>query len=288
VTGFLGHWLRGRRALKRRFNPYIAGTPVFDVRMFFGRQELATRLLTLLRDRSVKLTGERRIGKTSFLHHILGRLAADEPSGRRFFPVFVDLEAPPAPGLFRALVAEMVEGLTLAPSTLGALRYSQRGGYDGSDFRQDLRLIVADLRSRTAKPATLALLIDEVDAVDHGLEPPTEPLHDLLMETSPRDIVAVMAGLPAPRSLPPGVERTSGCLAELELPPFTREEAEALVKTPVAGVFRYEADATERILDLSGLRPYLLQKLCSRAVNRMLEEGRTCIRLCDVDGIGID
>ena len=97
-----------------------------------------------------------------------------------------------------------------------------------------------------------------------------------------------MAGVPARRAWPAGVERTNGCLDELELTPLTREEAEALVKAPVAGVFRYQADATERILDLSGLRPYLLQKLCSRAVNRMLEEGRTCIRLCDVDGIGID
>jgi AAA ATPase domain len=284
MNGLLGHWLRGRRALKRRFNPYIAGTPVFDGHMFFGRQELTGRLLTLLRDRSVKLTGERRIGKTSFLHHLLGRLAADEQGGRRFFPVFVDLEAPSAQGLFCTLIAEIVETLALSPSTLAALCFlREESGYGADAFRQDLRSIVAELRSRTQKPATLALLIDEVDVVEHGWAPLHESLHDLLTETSPRDLVAVTAGIPAPRHSPAAVARTNGCLHELELTPLTREEAEALVEAPVAGVFRYEADATERILDVSGLRPYLVQKLCSRAVNRMLEEGRTCIQLADVD-----
>jgi hypothetical protein len=55
-----------------------------------------------------------------------------------------------------------------------------------------------------------------------------------------------------------------------------------LVKRPVAGVFRYEALAVERILELSSLRPYLIQRLCLHAVNRMLDDGRTTVRLADV------
>jgi hypothetical protein len=56
-----------------------------------------------------------------------------------------------------------------------------------------------------------------------------------------------------------------------------------LVERPVAGVFRYEPSAVEPILTLACGRPYLIQRLCLHAVNRMLDEGRTTIRLADVD-----
>jgi histone H3/H4 len=50
----------------------------------------------------------------------------------------------------------------------------------------------------------------------------------------------------------------------------------------VAGVFRWKPEAVERVLELSQLRPYLIQKLCVHAVNRMLEAGRSTITLEDV------
>jgi len=37
------------------------------------------------------------------------------------------------------------------------------------------------------------------------------------------------------------------------------------------------------VLELSQLRPYLVQKLCVHALNRMLEQGRSSVRLEDVD-----
>jgi len=78
-------------------------------------------------------------------------------------------------------------------------------------------------------------------------------------------------------------DRCHGALDLLELPPFTPEEAEALVQKPVAGVFRYEPRAVERILQLSLLRPYPIQRLCLHAVDRMLDEGRATVRLADVE-----
>ena len=45
----------------------------------------------------------------------------------------------------------------------------------------------------------------------------------------------------------------------------------------------WKADAVERILELSRLRPYLVQKHCVHAVNSMLEAGRSTIRLEDVE-----
>ena len=55
------------------------------------------------------------------------------------------------------------------------------------------------------------------------------------------------------------------------------------MREPVAGFFRWKPDAVERVLDLSQLKPYLVQKLCVHTVNRMLEAGRSTIRREDVE-----
>ena len=273
-VGHLSGWMRRRRASRRRFNPYIAGTPVFDRHLFFGRQQLALSTLRLLGSHSVTLTGERRIGKTSFLHHLQGVLAADRGKQRRFFPVFVDLEAVAAPGFFHAVMDETIEALALSPRTLATLRFSrEHNGYQAEDFGLDLRRVVEELRQRTRDEVSLVLLIDEVDALREHPEQTGDPWLGSLLESCPQEVRFVLAGVG---------RGMHAALDELELEPFTPEEAEALVKRPVAGVFRYEAQAVERILELSSLRPYLIQKLCLHAVNRMLDDGRTTVRLADV------
>ncbi len=55
------------------------------------------------------------------------------------------------------------------------------------------------------------------------------------------------------------------------------------MREPVAGFFQWQPEAVERVLELSQLRPYLVQKLCVHAVNRMLEHGRGTIKLEDVE-----
>ena len=56
----------------------------------------------------------------------------------------------------------------------------------------------------------------------------------------------------------------------------------SLIRTPVEGYFRWEAEAVEAVLRSSELKPYLVQKLCINAVSRMLEAGRSAITLGDV------
>ena len=107
--------VRRRRARRRRFNPYIAGAPVLDDDMFYGREKLTARMLSTLHRNSLMITGERRIGKTTFLHHLKHVLAADEAGEWRFFPVFVDLQGVPEQSFFHALMAETVDALDLPP-----------------------------------------------------------------------------------------------------------------------------------------------------------------------------
>jgi hypothetical protein len=279
----MARWVGRRRALRARFNPYIAGAPVFDRRMFFGREDLAQRLLEGLGRGSVRLTGERRIGKTSLLYHLRQVLTDDGIGQSRFFPVFVDLEAVSTQKLFHALMEESVETLGLSPATRASLRLSADANhYDEDDFRHDLACVIGELRGRAGNEAKLALLIDEADLLLHCAEDLEERLHRLLSERSAHDLVAVMAGAGVHGSGRPNGGRYNG-FEEIELLAFTREEAEALVTNPVRGVYRYEPNAVDRILELSWCRPYVIQRLCVHAVNRMLEGRRTTIRLADVE-----
>ena len=59
---------------KRRFNPYVAGAPVLDDSMFFGRHGLVDRILQTVHNNSLLIYGERRIGKTSIQHQLKKRL----------------------------------------------------------------------------------------------------------------------------------------------------------------------------------------------------------------------
>ena len=130
--------------------------------MFFGRQKLLARLLNVLHHNSLMITGERRIGKTTFLYHLRKVLETDEGSEYRFFPIMTDLQGVPEESFFHAVMGDVVEALRLSPETLAALRFrTVAHGYDGRDFSHDLQRIIDELKTRTSKKVRLALLIDD-------------------------------------------------------------------------------------------------------------------------------
>jgi tetratricopeptide (TPR) repeat protein len=284
AIGLLAQRVRRRRAVRRRFNPYIAGAPVLDEVMFFGRDKLTARMLSVLHHNSLMITGERRIGKTTFLYHLKKVLAADEASDYRFFPVFIDLQGVPEEAFFHALMSDVVETLRLSPDTMQSVRFSRTSDvYDGRDFSHDLQRVIEELKTRTEMKVKLALLIDEVDVLNEYSERVNQRLRGIFMKTFSENLVAVMSGVGVKRTWNSEVSPWYNFFDEIEITAFSREEAEALIKTPVAGVFRYESEAVERILELSQKKPYLVQKLCIHAVNRILEEGRTTVRSADVE-----
>jgi hypothetical protein len=277
---------RRRRAVRRRFNPYIAGAPVLDDTMFFGRQRLMNRILNVLHHNSLMITGERRIGKTTFLYHLKKELLTDDQTEYRFFPVFTDLQGVPESGFFHAVMADIVETLALSPETLQSLRFRvDDEAYDGRDFSHDLQRVIEELKQRTPKRVKLALLIDEVDVLNEYSERINQRLRSIFMKTFSENLVAIMSGVGIKRTWKSEGSPWYNFFDEVELKAFSREEGEALVRTPVQGVFRFEPEAVERILELSQLKPYLIQKFCIHAVNFMLEQGRTRVIASDVDAV---
>ncbi len=72
---------------------------------------------------------------------------------------------------------------------------------------------------------------------------------------------------------------------EIEVKPFRREDAVELIEKPVRGVFKLEQGVTDRIIDRTDCKPYLIQKLCVALVNKAHEEQRRTITVADVDGL---
>jgi hypothetical protein len=285
-AGFGAQRLRRRRAIRRRFNPYIAGAPVHNQEMFFGRERLLRRILNVLHHNSLMITGERRIGKTTFLYHLRRVLEGDEGSDFRFFPVAIDLQGVPEEAFFTTLMSDVVDALKLSPDTLAGLRFrSDVERYDGRDFSHDLQRVLEELKTRTPKKVKLALLIDEVDVLNEYSERVNQRLRSIFMKTFSEHLVAVMSGVGVRRVWNSEGSPWYNFFDEIELTPFTREEAEALVREPVEGFFRWDNDAVERILAKSRLKPYVIQKYCIHAVNHMLEDGRTTVTLADVDAV---
>ena len=71
-------------------NPYIAGAPVTETRMFFGREDvfdwIQNNLSGLYADHILVVHGQRRVGKTSVLKQLGNRLP------ERYIPIFFDLQ----------------------------------------------------------------------------------------------------------------------------------------------------------------------------------------------------
>lgn len=291
AAGLLGLvWLaqraRKRRALRSRFNPYIAGAPVMSDDLFFGRRKLLARILNVLHHNSLLITGERRIGKTTLLYHLRLALQADDQTGYRFFPVQTDLQGVPEEAFFHTIMSDILEQLSLRPETTGALRFRREEvRYDGRDFSHDLQRVVDELKTRTPLHVKLAMLIDEVDVLNEYSERVNQRLRSIFMKTFSEHLVAIMSGVGIKRLWTSEGSPWYNFFDEVELTAFTREEAEALIREPVEGVFRYEAQAVESILEASDLKPYLTQKFCIHAVNRMIEAGRTTVTAADVEAV---
>ncbi len=284
--GFIAQQARRRRALRSRFNPYIAGAPVLDEEMFFGREKLLARIMNVLHHNSLMITGERRIGKTTFLYHLKRALESDQATDYQFFPVFTDLQGVAEEGFFHAIMSDVVETLRPLPETKEALRFKPNDeDYGGRDFSHDLQRIIEELKTRTPKQVKLTLLIDEVDVLNEYTERINQRLRSIFMKTFSEHLVAVMSGVGIRRVWNSEGSPWYNFFDEIELTAFTREEGESLIREPVEDVFRYQPEAVEGILAMSQLKPYVIQKFCIHAVNRMLEENRTVVTAEDVNAV---
>jgi hypothetical protein len=290
----LGGVLYGRRAqqrerlLKRRFNPYVAGAPVLDQKLFFGRTRLIDRILQTIHNNSLLLYGERRIGKTSIQHQLKKRLEGLEDPQYNFYPVYIDLQGTPEDRFFRTLAEDIFHELAPVLDDLEPSAASEDGSdYTYRDFVRDIHRVLKKLKKKSSKSVKLVLLIDEVDELNAYDPRVNQKLRSLFMKSFAENLVSVVSGVEIKKQWEREGSPWYNFFEEIEVQPFRREDAEKLIERPIRGIFKLENGLVERIISVTDCRPYLIQKLCIALVNRAHEENRRTITLADVEVVGL-
>ena len=238
-------------------NPYIAGPPVRGADLV-GRGLDLLRIRTLLAHGSIRLAGERRIGKTSILHHLL------DHAGAGFAPIWLNaeekLDTP-----FRGWVTDAVRHhIPEAPTSPAEL--------------------FPFLRRLAASGRVPLFLVDEIFHLGNLTAPDAAWLRAL----TSTPFAAVLAGSPYDwqrffASLPHEAGNPFNHLQDVVIGPLTETETRRLVARP--GAPPPDERALGRILELTGGRPYLAQRLCQAALDRVYRDERTSITRADVDAV---
>ncbi|HIC88479.1 MAG TPA: hypothetical protein EYP04_03630 [Anaerolineae bacterium] len=160
----------------------------------------------------------------------------------------------------------------------------QQKAYSDRDFRRDLRAIIEYLQAQSERQVRLVLLMDEADVMNQYDELTQQQLRRVFMETFARNVGAVVSGVQLSKAWERVESPWYNLFNEIKLSPFTRAEAEALIREPVRGVYEYDDDAVELIIEYGHGRPHRIQQLCLEAVNHMLASPgrRTRITVGDV------
>lgn len=276
---FFTYQMRRRRAFRARFNPYVAGAPILNERMFFGRSGLLKQILNALHNNSLMVFGPRRIGKTSFLHRLQDTLPSVDDPDYEFIPVFIDLQGVKEQDFFSALHHEISQTLAergIAPAEAEA-------SFGVRQFTACLRKYIAALKEQCQKKPKLVLLLDEVDVMNSFTEQTNQQLRSVFMKGFAEHLAAVMAGIHINTKWKSEGSPWYNFFEQIELKPFPREQAEELITRPVQGIYTYTKEAIDRILELTDGKPYLIQKLCLNLISYILLTNQRKITSNDVD-----
>jgi hypothetical protein len=279
---------RSRERRRRRENPYVAGSPVLDERLFVGRDELMQSILQTLHNNSVLLFGERRIGKTSLQHQLRRRLSELDDPRFRFHPVFVDVQGTSQERFFATIADEVLDQLGEALGREEAERRRRRTAspeYGYRDLVRELRWVVGRLRDVGPKEPRLVLLIDEVDQLNDYEPRVNQRLRSLFMKSFAESLVAVVSGVAIKKEWESEGSPWYNFFEEIEVGELSEEAARELVVAPARGLVRYDAEAVDRIVELARRRPYAVQRLAMNVLRRMHEEGRYRVRIEDVEAL---
>lgn len=276
--------IKYRIAVVHKYNPYIAGAPIRNSEMFFGREKLLNRILNTLHNNSVMIYGPRRIGKTSLLYQIKQRLQALSDPEYTFLPAMIDLQGTSEEHFFATMIEEILETCKPHLADTTPLQFNgKRQNYGSRQFTRDLRTVLYQLSSTTSKKLKLVLLIDEVDELNKYSEQVNQKLRSVFMKTFAERLVAVMSGSYIRKTWTSEGSPWYNFFEEIQVPPLDREEARQLILEPVRGMFRYDEAAVERILEYSACRPYDVQRLCINAINHVIEQKRRRVRGEDIE-----
>lgn len=269
-------------------NPYIAGAPVTEARMFFGREDvfqwIETSLSGRYADHILVIHGQRRVGKTSVLKQLGNRLP------KRYIPVFFDLQGRTHTTLDRFLwwlAREIVRVLKQERGIEVPLPEKDAFSADLEYFENQF---LSGLHSALGG-STLLLTFDEFDNLEESeiKEILGRPLIDYLRRLmgSP-DLNFIFSIGSSGRKL----ENMQASYTEFfktalykKISFLDEEQTHYLITRPVEGVLQYDKPAVNHIYRITGGHPYFTQLTCHELFARCQRTDQRHIREPDVEAV---
>jgi hypothetical protein len=250
-------------------NPFTYGNPISDPARFFGRQREVEQVFSRLRNaeaESSSLVGERRIGKTSLLHHLMHKQVRQKygADSDQYIFVYADLqmvgpETTPT-RLTRRLLRQLV-------------RNTPQG--EVKQIAEELRNLevidnfaMADLFDAVDEGGLhVVLLLDEFENVTtnsnfgpeffYGLRSLAIQHNLTLITSSVRELIELTHS-EAIRSSP-----FFNIFANINVRLFSQEEARDLIAGYLEGTrVRFNDEETVKLIRLAGTHPFFLQAAC--------------------------
>ncbi len=247
----------------------------------FGRADLLHRVgRELGHSNVVLLEGQRRIGKSSFLHQ-LALYFTDEAEERHFLPLFFDIQTyldNTLPEFAMHLATTIAKGLDIPVPPLTGWES------DPALFREWLPEVFRRLDSRQ-----IVMLVDEFDnlgEVGGGRAIETLlPFIGALVAREQRLKWVLTVGRHM-GNLPIQYDSIIAPAVKLSLGRLTAQETEQLIVNPPSVVLAYQPAAIARIFQLTSGQPHLTQALCKEVFDHVvLGEERTEATDDDVNAV---
>lgn len=275
-------------------NPYNPHQPAGDPATFFGHNSVFAffrqHFVGTPLDRPLIMFGRRGLGKSAVLQQLAHQLE------ERYRPCVVSLGALDTL-TERTLIAALVEAIrrTLEQSEASTYRLPDWPTLDDSgshmnEVRAWFRGEYLDVALSALRVRHLVLCFDDAhllfDAIDSGALPADWPAYLVDLMTAYDRLDAVLALDSAYEGRMLTTPLLNDPARHIRLAELTRDEAEQLVRTPVAGTIAYQRDAVEAILDKAGGHPFLLQSICFLLFRRSEERKHAGpITLADLNAI---
>jgi tetratricopeptide (TPR) repeat protein len=269
-------------------NPYIAGAPVTEQRMFFGREDIfqwiENSVAGQYADHILVIHGQRRVGKTSVLKQLGNRLP------KRYIPVFFDLQGRTHTTLDRFL-------WWLAREIVRVLK--QERGVEVSlpekeDFAKDLEhfenRFLPDLKP-VLDGSTLLLTFDEFDNLEDPEikevlgRPLVDHLRRLMGSPGLNFIFSIGSSGRKLENMQASYTDFFKTALYKKISFLNEEQTHGLITRPVKGVLEYEKPAVERIYQIASGHPYFTQLTCHELFARCQRTEQRKVTGSDVEAI---
>jgi tetratricopeptide (TPR) repeat protein len=269
-------------------NPYIAGAPVTEASMFFGRQDVFDWIEGSLAgkyvDHILVIHGQRRVGKTSVLKQIPHHLSP------RYIQVYLDLQGRAASSFDRFLwgmsreILRSLRGLTgVTVSAPEQSAFSQDPDYFHTQF---LPAIASLLQDRI-----LLLTFDEFDILSQPEtmqtlgKPLTAYLNRLFELENLNFIFSIGSSGKKLENMQATYTEFFKAALYKKISFLEQAECYRLITQPVMGMLSYDPGAVQRIYRITSGQPYYTQLICHELFSACQKENKRRITSADVEAI---